>query len=823
MIPKAHFKKGKNNVWNGQLLSNHLNSVAEKAAEFANSFSASDWAWFAGRFHDLGKADPAWQNYLQKSIKKQDDSFCLEKKLENLSGNDGFRVQHSDAGTMVAIEKSIEKYKKEEKTPSPLLLSIPYCIAGHHAGLANYISVDAGNKPLLERLKYAQEANALERVISNLHDGGNNKTLSNSDKEYIELDEKYFEIPENIKLDTPKILEESYHMWIRMLYSCLVDADFLDTEEFMNPERAALRGQYDTLIKISEKFSSWMEKLQKNAPDNIVNRCRKDVFDTCVKAADGPEGIYSLTVPTGGGKTFSSFAFALKHALKYRKKRIIYAIPYTSIIEQTVDCLKEALGDGFEKSGLTRNVLEHHSNINLKREETQSHEEITRMQLASENWEAPVVVTTNVQLFESLLANKSSKCRKLHNIVNSVIILDEAQMLPLDCLKPILAVLQTLTEYFGVTVLLCTATQPVFQREFEDEEGAFEGLKGIREIIPNIKELADKLKRVDYIENKYDLKQSISWKSLANDIAEEHRALVIVNRRQDCLDMFNELQTKFKDDFSLTEDAVSENHVNIYHLSGNMCAEHRSSVIAEIKQKLLKTDERVYVVSTQLVEAGVDLDFPAVYRAASGLDSIVQAGGRCNREGKMQEHGRLYVFLPEKISPGGFLLKGETTFKSMLQRFKRRHKEFDLWDSKVISQYYNEFYNDINSFDKAGYKKNLLENASLCQLNFASFAEKFHMIYEYGYTVFTRYRNYETGACGDELVERLLIEGPHKSLMRELQRYTVTLSRYVVEKLVDDGVVAVTEDGIFYQTADYAYDENIGITVDTATDVFLGI
>jgi CRISPR-associated endonuclease/helicase Cas3 len=348
-----------------------------------------------------------------------------------------------------------------------------------------------------------------------------------------------------------------------------------------------------------------MEEKTAQAPPTPVNVIRKEVLTACREAARDAAGLYSLTVPTGGGKTLSGLAFALEHAVRHGKSRIVYVIAYTSIIEQTAQVLSEIFGP--------ENVVEHHSNLAPERE-------TERSRLASENWDAPILVTTNVQFFESLYAARSSRCRKLHNLVNSVVILDEAQLLPPELLTPCVDVLNHLTRHYGVTVLLSTATQP-----------ALPGLDPAREIVPDKIRLYETLKRTE-IRFPDSLQEPTDWETVAEELRRHEQALCVVNTRRDCYDLFR----------LMPEGTI--------HLSALMCGEHRSQVIAEIKRHL-KEGAPCRVISTQLVEGGVDLDFPVVYRALAGLDSIAQAAGRCNREGRLNAEGRLgvvRVFVPPK-------------------------------------------------------------------------------------------------------------------------------------------------------------------------------
>ena len=576
----AHVRQVENGDWLTHDLHKHLDDTARQAAAFASTFGAADWAEVAGRWHDLGKFKEDFQSYIRGA-----SGYDKDAHLENIPG----KVDHSAAGAILACER--------HKGIGRILA---YLIAGHHSGLPDWYKADAGGRGLSERvseLKHLTEARAAN----------------------LPADLLSAPLPTTFP---PKDSEQA-HLWIRMLFSCVVDADFLDTEQFMSPEKAQERGSEFDLRNLRERLNRAMaerdRQLQVNGIWDVpVNKVRRSVLQDCLGAADLPSGFFTLTVPTGGGKTLSSIAFALEHALRHGKQRIIVAVPYTSIIEQTCDVLRKVFGDGA--------VLEHHSNLDPDRETHKS-------RLATENWDAPIVVTTNVQLFESLYANRTSACRKLHNIANSVLILDEAQMLPPELLMPTLSVLKGLVDHFGCTVVLCTATQPALTGAIGSGLSKFTGLDGAREIVADRTDIFRQLKRVEV-----QLRGAgkIDWQDLGRELASLDQVLCIVNRRQDCRELFEILRAN-------CEEAP-------IHLSALMCGEHRSQVIKQIKSDLV-SEIPVRVVSTQLVEAGVDIDFPTVYRAMAGLDSIAQAAGRCNREGRLNALGKLgqvIVFNPPK-------------------------------------------------------------------------------------------------------------------------------------------------------------------------------
>jgi len=407
----------------------------------------------------------------------------------------------------------------------------------------------------------------------------------------------------------------SVQFFIRMLYSCLVDADYTNTETFMNPAKAELRKQVysikELLPKMKAKEAELKEKGKKDP--SPINQARSDILHQCIAKAASKPGFYTLTVPTGGGKTYSSLAFGLYHADQYSKDRLIYVIPYTSIIEQNAQIFRTTLGDDA--------VLEHHSNFEYPEgsfDEWDDDEKKHR--LAAENWDKPVVVTTAVQFFESLFACKGSRCRKLHRMANSVIILDEAQLMPIDKLKPCLYALSELVQNYGATVVFCTATQPSIHHLMP------EGTQ-IEEIMDAPEELQKLFKRVQV-----NPRGSMTDDDLADEISQMKQALIIVNTRRHARLLYDKLAEKVPE--------------GLFHLSARMCPKHRKEVLEKIRE-CLKQKSTCRVVSTQLVEAGVDLDFPRVYRAVAGLDSVAQAAGRCNREGKLPDMGQVFVFEPE--------------------------------------------------------------------------------------------------------------------------------------------------------------------------------
>lgn len=569
---------------NWQLLSEHLQNVADLCSSFAMAFDSYEAGRLIGWFHDLGKARSSFQSYLRRCNGIEEDSSDYGEHTHSITGACQVSQQYKGIGNLLA-----------------------YCIAGHHAGLADWSGGSHPEGSLFNRLQEGKET-----------------TTEPSVKEW--LMQHPFIWPD-IKQLIPfrfSSTNSSASFWIRMLYSCLTDADFLDTERFMNPEQYQERQQGASLRELETRFFEALDSKQASAPPSTVNSIRREIREACERAAERPQGFFSLSVPTGGGKTLSSMAFAFRHAMRHGAERIIVVIPYTSIIEQTSAILRSILGD--------KNVIEHHANLDPERETMQS-------RLAAENWDAPVIVTTSVQFFESLYASKASRCRKLHHIAKSVVIIDEVQLLPTHLLLPCAEALQQLAKHFHVTVVLSTATQ----LDLPGIESS-----AIHEIISPDLKLYERLKRTN-IEFPVNLDARMSWEEVAAELSQYRQVLCIVNTRRDCRELFS---------------AMPEGTL---HLSASMCGEHRSHIIDEIRQRLQKGDP-LRVISTQLVEAGVDMDFPVVYRAFTGLPSIVQAAGRCNREGSLKQLGHVVVFMPPHQAPLGELRKMENVMSRLCRQ-----------------------------------------------------------------------------------------------------------------------------------------------------------
>jgi CRISPR-associated endonuclease/helicase Cas3 len=719
----------------------HLQGVAGKAAAFAALFGSAEWARLAGFWHDLGKYHPEFQSYIRRAT-----GYDVEAHLESAPG----RVDHSTLGAIHALDRlgSVGRV-------------LAYVIAGHHAGLPDWNSAEQGGASLMSRVEKNRP-----RLVAALMES----------------------IPSEIVAPpfTPtRPPGGSAALWIRMLFSCLVDADFLDTEAFLDGGRASVRGGYADLHALKARFDRFLAEKQVEiaaaGPLSEVNLARADVLRQCREKGPLSPGLFSLTVPTGGGKTLSSMAFALEHALAHGKQRVVYVIPYTSIIEQTADVFRAAFRNP-DAADDEVPLIEHHSNLDPDRETRAS-------RLAAENWDAPLVVTTSVQFFESLFAARTSRCRKLHNIVNSVVVLDEAQLLPPFFLKPILSVISDLAAYYGTTIVLCTATQPALEEQ-KTLDFHFPGLAGVREIIDHPEELHTTLKRVSVCIPS-DLRTPTTWEEIASKLAQHPSALCIVNRRDDARELFRLLPPGG----------------GALHLSALMCGEHRSHVIRRIKQAI-SAGEPVRVVSTQLVEAGVDLDFPVVYRALAGLDSIAQAAGRCNREGRLQDAdgrsttGRVVVFVPPRPAPAGLLRQAEESGRQSLE-----HRGGD----PIAPERFREYFLDLYWKQGAKLDKHRvmddLENHGDLQFRFRTAAEKFRLIDDVQAPVVVRYDN-------DTLLHDLRHQPDTRYLRRRLQRFTVSVPRYVHQRLLADGRIEQVQPGVFVLASELDYHPELGLLTD---------
>lgn len=689
-----------------QTVEEHLNGTAERCSDFASRFGEGERGKLLGYAHDIGK--------------------CSEEFQKRLLG--GAKVDHATAGAL-ACAKAGEDLSA-------------CCVVGHHGGLPDF-----GNP----RIDPAGAPTCVGRLKKGLA-GGIPKCFWNGT------------LPSHGK---PPAFQDSFSLsiWTRMLYSCLVDADYLDTETFMSDDPGN-RGGFDPLPELLERLDVYTQPWFPAKTELNRNRC--DILKQCLNAAAQPRGVYSLTVPTGGGKTVSSLAFALKHAVENGLDRVIYVIPYTSIIEQNAAVFRSVLGGN--------NVVEHHSGI-CRDDSGETNKENLFQRLASENWDAPVIVTTAVQFFESFYSNRPSQCRKLHNIANSVIVFDEAQMLPTCHLKPCVGVIANLTAHFRSSVVLCTATQPALS----DLLRSFCPELQIKELCPHVAESFRKFRRVTYRDG-----GTLYDEALASELSLKNQVLCIVNTRKAAQKIYGLLPLE-----------------GSYHLSTLMYPAHRKAVLDEIRRRL-KDGLTCRVVSTSLIEAGVDVDFPAVYRELAGLDSIAQAAGRCNREGKNSAADSIVTYF-----------EGEAA-TPVLQRINIRAAQEalrgkgDPGDPRVMQRYFAALRSLIgNQTDKSKAVEYLRGGFSGCLLPFETVAKSFHFIDQETSTVYIPLGD-GAAAC-----QRLLDGNAQREDYRRAGQYSVSVYAQHYRALADSGDILPLTETSAVLTNLSLYDPDLGLSMES--------
>lgn len=700
-----------------QGLEDHIRAVAALAERFASAFDAGPLGRLLGLCHDIGKYDPAWQAYLLAS-----EAGTIKR---------GHGPDHKGAGAQLA---------------SAQLSLAALLIQGHHGGLRCREDALAWLK---ERSADPATGEAIRRAKAALPE------LSAASAHALS-------IPDAIRRDP-----RSTEMLLRMAFSALVDADYLDTEAHLKGQNARSRGSTITMENLWDRFEYHHASIPRR--DDDVSAVRTIVYDACIAAATQPPGLFRLAVPTGGGKTLSSMAFALRHAIQHDMCRVIVAVPFISITDQTAKVYRGAFNDG--KKG-RRVILEHHSGASAD----DSGPLGRWARLASENWDAPIVVTTTVQLFESIFAKSTSRCRKNHRLARSVIILDEAQALPSHLLAPILDALKELCAHYGATVVLSTATQPAF-----DAIPAFSAVPA-RDIVPDSARLFAMLSRVTY---EWRVDVPIPWSDLAQELRAAGSALAVLNTKRDALTMLEAL-----------------NDPNALHLSTLLCGAHRTHVIAEVKRRL-KENVPCLLVSTQVVEAGVDVDFPLVMRALGPLDSIIQAAGRCNREGLLAGKGRVIVF----ASDGDHMPKDYYyAIATEETRALLRSGQIDPNKPAAARTYFERLFTSVN-LDEKGIQSLRKE------LNYPEVAQRFNMIDDVTESVvITTYGTEEEKEEVRDKLERLRKQDPDaRHLLRQLQPYMVAVLTREAEVYKRDGIIIPVLPGVGEWTG--GYDAVRGLTV----------
>lgn len=681
-------------------LAAHLMAVSARAQTFAEPLGAKGLAAAAGSWHDLGKASPEFQQYL--------------RACEASPARDGRGPDHKSAGAAHALRRGV----------GPLAL----LIQGHHGGLSDFAASRAW-------LKESMSDKAIDSLLGSLPE------------DYRSL----LDIPVDPLPNLPKIDAE---MFLRLLFSCLVDADGLDTEAHFNPRLFSARDiARPSIESLDSTAQAAHASLVQHLPPTLVNSVRGQIFDLAMEAASASPGLFRLAVPTGGGKTITGMSFATRHALMHGLRRVVVAVPFTTITEQTASVYRSILGPG--------SVIEHHSAFDPTAVGDQPPLARLWSRLAADNWDAPVIVTTTVRLFESLLGNRVSDSRRLHRLARAVIIVDEAQALPVHVLEPAMHALQQLVTQYGTTIVLSTATQPV------SDKPALAWLSTARDIVPQPDRFFEALGRV-----KWELAGEWQHARVAEEIAIRPSALAILNTRKDAIRVLGRCPA------------------GTFHLSTLLCGAHRRKVLSQVRERLA-TGQECRLVSTQVVEAGVDLDFPVVLRAMAPLDSIIQAGGRCNREGLL-DRGLVVVFEGGGSPPGAYRTATDITRSVMA----RGAQDFD--DPGLVADYFRALFQSVN-LDR--------NNVQLHRRNLAyeEVARRFRMIEDEGTPVVVPYGEGEilarTAARSQDL-------GQARKVWRALQPFTVNLRERELERARGEGWIR-EEAQILLWTA--PYDEVLGV------------
>lgn len=739
-----------------QTILEHASDAAKRAAENAAAFGCAEIGRIAGMFHDVGKYGDGFQTRLYGS---------------------GEPYEHSAVGMRLFLDE-MQKTNVRARKFTAILLA--YIVAGHHTGLPDY-----GSNASTEN----------DATIS-----AKAKRLQSRPDDWGAYKEELGEVPEIPPLEATFIPAGndwtrngwySYQFLGRMLFSSLVDADFLDTEKFMS-NGVIDRDTGEPFPVLMDRFDAYMTKFA--GKKGKLNENRQKILQACKDAAVGEKGLYRLTVPTGGGKTLSSMAFALRHLLEHGLRRIIYVIPYVSIIRQTVKEFEAVFGKD--------NVLGHYATADFWEKPREREDIPTGDELAAENWDKPIIVTTNVQFFESLYANKTSRCRKIHNIANSVILFDEAQMLPVPLLKPCIRAVSELMTHYGCTAVLCTATQPAL-------DGLFGENAVLREICSDTAAMYADFRRV-----RYEWCGKVSDDAMLERLRDTDAALCVLNTKRTTREYFEAMHTPGQND-------------GVYHLSTYMTPRHLERTIEKIKARLQAIREgriqgRCLVLSTSLIEAGVDIDFPTVYREIAGLDSIIQAGGRCNREGKRPiEDSVVYVFEREKIPRGLEEVCG----------WVRQELENcpDISAPAVITRYFRRLYGMTNVREKVD---RLDQNEILPLIGHRDVAVSGNFIPYREIAARFRYidkqdqklilvPNEENQAQCDMLRKGMI----NRKLLRTLAKDMVALYTREYEELQDRGVLTAVNDGIAILEDDprapRSYNLDCGIVVRGDAEVLI--
>jgi CRISPR-associated endonuclease/helicase Cas3 len=793
-----------------QSLADHLLGVADLSRVFASKIGLEEAGELIGLLHDFGKYSQEFRNYLLSalgSINQDEDEDWVDS--ESLKG----KIDHSSAGAQF-IWQSLSQINQSGQIAAQIF---SLCIASHHSGLIDCIGANAANfgeDNFTRRMAKARERTHLLEAKEAADIGitaragellANERLVA---KVTDLLFERIFRTNTGELISSAHVCHQQYGLVVRFLFSCLIDADRIDTANFEHPctDRFRPIGKYigwPTLVGRLERY------LQGLAPQKPIDVLRQEISEHCRQASAWPNGVYTLSVPTGGGKTLASLRFALHHAERRKLDRVIFIIPFTSIIDQNAQVVRAILEPVSEPSDQGKIVLEHHGSVTPE-------QQTWREKILCENWDAPVVYTTMVQLLESLFGSGTRGARRMHQLANAVLIFDEVQTLPIKCVHLFNNAINFLVEQCNSTVVLCTATQPLLHKVAE-QKGAIR-LQTEHELMPNVPKLFDDLKRVEV----FDHRKPGGWTyaeiaDLAlQELVRVGSCLVIVNTKDAAKKIFQRCHSLLEDD-------------SVFHLSTDMCPAHRkavlgskvdiesNTVIARLEQGL-----PVLCISTQLIEAGVDVDFGAVIRSLAGLDSIAQAAGRCNRNGR-SELGRVHVVdaADESLNKLPDIHLGREISKRVLDDFKANPDRYShsLVGPEAMQDYYKYYF--FQRKDEMSYvvdEKQVGHDDTLLNL----LSQNEHATNAYGKTnktmpnilfrqaFMTAAKAFKTidaptqgvvvpyGSQGKSLIADLHAAfklSADFDLLRRTQQYSVNVFPHVLERLQQAGAMSVAEEG----------------------------
>lgn len=788
----------------------HLQAVSELAGRLAAKTGFAEQGQLIGLMHDFGKYSNAFQEYMRLIIAEQtgynpdnDEGSSESSTSRSLKG----KIDHSSAGAQWIFNSLFPHFLKLKQQDQALAFyglaitqALSMCIASHHSGLID--SLSENENVFANRIKKHDELTHQKECTKNADPDLLSQAQSLVSFQFIS------ESSQNLKGMFDRValsaIEHDYYlgMFTKMLFSCLIDADRIDSADFEQPSNKPERFKQPDWAFACDKIESFISRLEQVNP---IDHIRAEISDNCFNRAQDETGIYSLTVPTGGGKTYASLRFSLHHAKKHNLDRIIYIIPFTSIIEQNATAIREVLGEIDSDDW----VLEHHSNL-------EPEQQTWRSKLACENWDKPIVLTTMVQFLESMFASGTRGSRRLHQLSNAILVFDEIQTLPIRCVHLFNNTINYLTRFCNTTALMCTATQPLLNqlpekiKQFGELQLSLEN-----ELTPNIEKLYQQLERVSIknVTKKEGWNEAEITELVQQQLSAVQSCLVIVNTKVWAKKLFQACQSQVL------------YGTKIFHLSTGMCSAHRKQILDEVRSRL-SSGLATLCISTQLIEAGVDVDFGCVIRFVAGLDSIAQAAGRCNRNGKQQK-GHVFVLNPAEESVG--MLQDIKAGIAASNRIFTEFSEEDLLKPKAMSQYFQYYFYDrhkemtypakqdqsiLNLLSSN--QRNINKTPFVLRQSFMTAAKQFKAIDAPMHSVIVPF-NDEAQSIITELcaLDMRFDAKSYSSLLKAAQKYSVNIFPNVWQKLTDQQAVypIAQDEAVFYLSEEF-YSQDFGLSLE---------